>query len=173
VRGEKVLNDFFTGLPLRFPQRRVTMFAQLQTDQSAGSVLRGPQVAAAILVIDDDSSLQKLFMTLMKRAGFEVECAADGVEGLEKIRHKWYDVVLLDLMMPRLSGFELLKLLENEKSDVLGRIIITTGVSSRIIETVKATPVYALLRKPFDIDDLISTTRECVAKGQARSLQAS
>lgn len=124
-----------------------------------------------VLVIDDDPSLQKLFVTLLRRQGFDVDCASDGFEGIARLKQRNYNAVLLDLMMPKLSGFEVLQQLERDSPEMLERVIVTTGVSSRIIETIKTDQIYALIRKPFDIDDLIDTTRRCAATQRAHQLQ--
>lgn len=67
-----------------------------------------------ILVVDDDPTLRELYDEVLKTAGYSVEFAVDGVEGLQKIRTGGYDLVLLDVMMPRLDGLGLLTKLQTE-----------------------------------------------------------
>lgn len=61
------------------------------------------------MVVDDDHAIRKLLERIAKRAGFEVETAKDGLEALEMLDAREYDIALIDLMMPRLSGYELVQ----------------------------------------------------------------
>ena len=122
---------------------------------------------STVLVVDDDPGLRGLFITLLGREGFAVDCAPDGRVAYDCLKRSSYSVILLDLMMPEVNGFELLDRLVREKPAVLPRIIVMTGVSQRIIETLDLSRVWGLIRKPFDIDDLLTATRAC-AEGRAR-----
>lgn len=68
-----------------------------------------------ILVIDDDVFFQKFYSTKLREAGYTVDIAADGEEGLEKIQKGSYTLILLDLVMPKVDGFELLRMRQNNK----------------------------------------------------------
>ena len=119
------------------------------------------------LVVDDDPGLQGLFVTLLGRDGFAVDCAADGRVAFDYLKRASYSVILLDLMMPDVNGFELLMRLERESPALLARIIIMTGASQRVVETVDVSRVWGLIRKPFDINELLQSARAC-ASGQPR-----
>src|SRR5215208_4522235 len=121
----------------------------------------------SVLVVDDDPGLQGLFSTLLVRDGFSVDCAANGRLAFEYLRRGSYSVILLDLMMPDVNGFELLDRLERDSPSMLRRIIVLTGASQRVIEGLDQDRVWALIRKPFDINDLLKTTRECAAGAPA------
>ncbi|MGZ7032824.1 MAG: response regulator [Thermoanaerobaculia bacterium] len=121
----------------------------------------------SVLVVDDDPGLQGLFLTLLSRDGFMVDCAPDGRVAYESLKRRSYSVILLDLMMPEVNGFELLDRLARESPALLSRVIVMTGVSQRIIETLDISRVWGLIRKPFDIDDLLQAVRAC-AEGRAR-----
>jgi len=123
------------------------------------------------LVVDDDAGLQGLFVTLLGRDGFTVDCASDGRIAYECLKRNSYSVILLDLMMPEVNGFELLHRLERESPSLLPRIIVMTGVSQRVIETLDISRVFGLIRKPFDIDDLVRSARAC-AEGSTKSATA-
>jgi two-component system, OmpR family, response regulator AdeR len=81
------------------------------------------------LVVEDDTDLQFLYKLKLDREGFLVQVANNGVEGLEAIRVWRPDIVLLDLMMPVMSGSEMLAHLRSERwgSDV--RVIVLTNIS--------------------------------------------
>ncbi len=113
------------------------------------------------LVIDDDQGLQGLFLTLLGRSGFSVDCALDGRQAYDYIRRGSYSVILLDLMMPGVNGFELLDRLGRDSPTLMSRIIIMTGAAQRAVESLDVDRVWSLVRKPFDIDQLLALTLAC------------
>ena len=62
-----------------------------------------------ILIIEDDESIREIQTDYLKMSGYEVFCAKDGCEGLEMINSQSFDLVVLDLMLPKKDGFEILK----------------------------------------------------------------
>jgi DNA-binding response OmpR family regulator len=120
-----------------------------------------PGSGAAVLVVDDDQALRGLFTTLLSRKGFEVDCACDGRDAYDQLHRHKYAVILLDLMMPEVNGFELLERIRRDSPSLLDRIIVMTGASQRSIEKLDTTRVWGLIRKPFDIDNLVSSTLAC------------
>lgn len=115
----------------------------------------------SVLVVEDDAALRVLFTALLTRQGFEVECVNDGAKALDRLAERSYSVLLLDLMMPICNGFDVLERFAAEHPDRLRQTIITTGVSERDLGRIDRNSVYAVLRKPFDIDELIATVRRC------------
>ncbi len=71
-----------------------------------------------ILIIDDDPDIQDIYAEVLKEAGYEVTQARDGQEGLEKAQSGGYDLILLDIMMPKIDGMTLLKKLREHPSEV-------------------------------------------------------
>lgn len=124
-----------------------------------------PLPGPAVLVVDDDQALRGLFTTLLSRNGFSVDCACDGRGAYEQLHRQSYSVILLDLMMPDVSGFELLDQLRRDSPSLLEKVIVLTGASQRSIENLDTSRIWGLIRKPFDIDNLISATAAC-AQGQ-------
>ena len=115
------------------------------------------------LVVDDDPGLQGLFHTLLGRNGFSVDCASNGRMAFEYLRRGSYSVILLDLMMPDVNGFELLDRLQRDSPRLLSRVIVMTGAAQRVVESVDTSRIWALIRKPFDINELIGTVGACAA----------
>jgi DNA-binding response OmpR family regulator len=115
------------------------------------------------LVVDDDQALQGLFRTLLSRHGFKVDCAPDGRLAFDQLTRHTYSVILLDLMMPDVNGFELLARMQRESPALLPRVIVMTGASQRAIEQLDTRDIWGLIRKPFDIDDLITSAKDCAA----------
>ena len=119
-----------------------------------------------VLVVDDDTGVQGLFNALLKRNGFAVDCAPNGREAFEYLRRGAYSVILLDLMMPDVNGFELLDRLERDSPSLLRRVIVMTGASQRAVEGLDPKRVWGLVRKPFDINEMVKSAKRC-ASGKA------
>ena len=101
-----------------------------------------------LLVVDDDRAIRKLLERIARRAGFEVDGAKDGLEALEMLDRAEYDIALIDLMMPRLSGYELVQLIgTRERRPVL---IVATALTNGDCASVDDTLVREVIRKPFD-----------------------
>jgi len=83
-----------------------------------------------ILVIEDEQSIQKLLTYDLTQAGYEVDNAYDGMNGLKKAKENDYDLIILDLMLPKLDGLEICKQLRKENNDVY--IIMLTARDDEI-----------------------------------------
>jgi CheY-like chemotaxis protein len=116
-----------------------------------------------ILVVDDDDSIRGLMVAVLRRQGFEVESARDGTEAIEKLAVDDYDAILLDLMMPRVDGFGVMRYLRSRGDDALKSVIVLTAAD---IESVYAEPVHTVIRKPFDLQKIIEATLAC-SRGNA------
>lgn len=84
-----------------------------------------------IVVVDDDDSVRELLEFLVRKEGFNVETAADGEEGLGKIQKLIPDLVILDLMLPRYGGFEILRQLQQGDTSRVPIIIVTGRYTDR------------------------------------------
>src|SRR5690242_18920223 len=82
-----------------------------------------------ILLIEDDEPIRALITTLCRRIDIDVHVAGDGVQALELIRRGPYSALLLDLMLPKMNGFELLREIRAYDSSLLRRTIILTAAS--------------------------------------------
>ncbi len=119
-------------------------------------------MAPRILVVDDDRALQTLLSVLLSRAGFDCDFVSDGKEALEKINNgQHYSVIMLDLILPGLSGMEILDHLRENNPAMLNRTIVLTGASGGVLKAVDTSSVHAVIRKPFDIQDVLHLTAEC------------
>lgn len=98
---------------------------------------------------------------VLRREHFDVECARDGFEAIEKLARNDYATVLLDLMMPRVDGHGVLRFLETERKEAAPRVIVMTANMQGAAESEAAPPVFRVLSKPFDIGQLVSHVREC------------
>ena len=119
-----------------------------------------------ILVVDDDSAIRALLMTIMRRRGLAADAAADGAEALDRLKRCEYSIMLLDLMMPRQSGWDVLGEIARwplERRPLI--IVLTAGSEPRALDS---TLVAATVRKPFDVEMLVDTVTACVRRGPAR-----
>lgn len=115
-----------------------------------------------VLVVEDDPAIRRLVGMVLKRQGYRVESAADGLEAVIKLGVTDYDVIVLDLMMPNLDGFTFLNTLAENDPDRLRKVIVTSAASPGIIrERMRGVP-FTLLPKPFDIGELIERVESCI-----------
>ena len=105
-----------------------------------------------ILIVDDDPPIRHLLRAVCRQAGYSCELACDGAEALEKIEASTFDVILLDLMMPRVNGFQVIAALKERESRP--RVIVITAQGAKQVETLDTTVVHAVLHKPFDLPSL-------------------
>ena len=124
-----------------------------------------------ILVIDDNFWIRRLVITVLRRRGFECDEAIDGLEAMEKIRAADYDGVILDLMMPRANGFEVIAFLVDEKPQLLATTIVLTADSSRWNDPALS-PVARVVQKPFDVNEFVGIVDE-ITSGAAGAGSAS
>ena len=103
-----------------------------------------------LLIVDDDKAIRNLLAKVAQRAGFAVETAKDGQEALEMIQQNHYEIAIVDLMMPRLSGYELLQHLST--IDPRPTVIVATAMAHSDVASLDDSMVKRVLRKPFDIN---------------------
>lgn len=114
-----------------------------------------------ILVVEDDEDLRRLFRTALTIAGYDVQEAGNGLEALHKIDQNPPDLVVLDVMLPQISG---LAVKQEIAAHVLTRhipVVIITG-STLDLSGLEAT---CLLRKPISPDALVTTVQKCLSEG--------
>ena len=118
---------------------------------------------AHVLVVDDDRAIRGLLRSVFQRDGYAVEEADDGMEALEKLRERAYDAVLLDLMMPRMNGWEVLnRLAADDPSRLSCVIVISAALPKKRLSAAQEAAVYAVIQKPFDLQALRAVVRRCV-----------
>lgn len=116
------------------------------------------------LIVDDDDPIRTMLAKVVERQDLQVDTARDGVEAIERINHDGYALIVLDLMMPRLDGYGVLKYLQEHQPDKLACTIIASAVPEHEILRRFDVPVYRIHAKPFDMGKLIADIRECVER---------
>jgi len=124
---------------------------------------------ATVLVVDDDPVILKLLEVNFEMEGFEVVRAADGFEGLERARAVRPDIVVLDVMMPRMTGYEVAKALrEDDDTAHIPIIFVTARAQSSDVERGMELGVDDYITKPFDPLDLIDRVNTLLARTERR-----
>ena len=114
------------------------------------------------LVVDDDEQIRTMLAKVMERQDFDVDMASDGAEAIQMLEQDGYNVVLLDLMMPRVDGFAVLRYMQQNDPASLACTIIASAVPESDVLMRFDVPVYRVHSKPFDIQRLISDVNHCV-----------
>ncbi|HXW06570.1 MAG TPA: ATP-binding protein [Vicinamibacterales bacterium] len=118
---------------------------------------------AAVLVVEDEAALGAAVAESLQDDGFVVERASDGLEALERVRQRHYDLIICDLKMPRLDGTQFYRELEASAPDLTRRIMFVTGdVAGTDAERFLEGAGCRWLAKPFRLKDLLRTAREMV-----------
>lgn len=118
-----------------------------------------------IVYVDDDLELTRLVANTLKDEGYEVIIANDGEEGLETILVEEPDLVILDVMMPGLTGWEVAKYLRSKREFDATPIMMLTGIGERMNEM--TAPLYGAndhLDKPFEMEDLLEMVEDLLAE---------
>lgn len=113
-----------------------------------------------VLIVDDDSDIRAAIAEILASEGFAVIEAADGLEGLRLARDERPDLVLLDLMMPRMDGYEFRAA---QQADARLASIPVVVISASVPEKVPAFSAVPCLHKPFDLSVLLATVDRCAA----------
>lgn len=113
-----------------------------------------------VLLIEDDPDIRAIIADVLSSDGYSVDEAGDGLEGLQLARERHPDVILLDLMMPRMDGWAFREA-QRADEDLAGIPVVV--VSAAMAERVHAICATAHLHKPFDMDELLGVVGRCVS----------
>jgi DNA-binding NtrC family response regulator len=114
-----------------------------------------------ILVVEDDAITRRNLSVLLSEEGYEVDQAGDGVQALEILAERTFDLVLSDIIMPRMDGLKLLKRLQYVAPQI-PVMIMTSYVSSSMASMPAGAAEF--IRKPFVVDDLLFKVERALHK---------
>jgi len=126
-----------------------------------------PQSAPArrlVMVVDDSLTVRKFTTRLLTREGFEVVTARDGIDALKVLTDHTPDVILLDIEMPRMDGFEFAKTIKSDpKTSAIPVIMITSRTADKHRNRAAELGVQRFLGKPYQEEELLQNLREVMA----------
>src|SRR5262245_35772034 len=117
--------------------------------------LRTTTIPAKVLLVEDEAKMARLVARALSAAGFEVESAAGGVDGLQRLREGEYALVILDLLLPDLDGFSVLAAVADLRSEQ--RVMVLSAlndVGSKVLCLERGACDY--VTKPFELPELIA-----------------
>ena len=112
-----------------------------------------------ILVVDDEPELLKALCVRLTAEGFTCETASNGREALERIEAQLPDLMILDLIMPEVTGYEVCRQLQDDPRTAALPILVLTAVPQRAILQTAELGAATILHKPFDTAILLATVR--------------
>lgn len=115
------------------------------------------------LIVEDDAAIRRLVERLLAREHVEIDTAADGRSAIEKLRTERYSVIILDLMMPDVNGFELIEFLKKE--NVRTPVAVVSAVSQHALKNLDLDVVKLVISKPFDVNEFTKAILKLCAEG--------
>ncbi len=165
IAGATVLGNGQVALILNPPQ----LAQRIAPTRKVAKVVVDPQRAQPlVMVVDDSLTVRKITSRLLIRAGYQVITAKDGVDALEQLAGVMPTVMLLDIEMPRMDGFELTKQLRRDAATKrLPIIMITSRTAEKHREHANQLGVNEYLGKPFQEEELLRLVAEYVSASVA------
>lgn len=112
------------------------------------------EIKANILVVDDEEQFLKVFSQRLEGRGLKVDTSTTGEDAIKKVKGKEFDAIVLDMVMPGMSGMEALKRIRSENPDVQIIILTGHGTVEKGVEAIKAGAV-DFIEKPADLDKIM------------------
>lgn len=120
----------------------------------------------SVLAIDDSRTIRMLLQQVLEQAGFDVQCAEDGVEGVAKYDEMKPDVVITDINMPNMDGFGVISRLRgDEVKAVVPILVLTTENSAELKTRARDLGATGWIVKPFDDVALVQVLRRVTGHG--------
>ena len=121
-----------------------------------------PKKQKKIIIVEDDPFLSKVMNSTLKDEGFEIDTASDGKAGLEKIMAGNYNLVLLDLIMPVMNGFEVLEALNREKIKIPILVFSNLSQQDDKTEALRLGAKDYFVKSDMSIDEVVKTVKKNV-----------
>ncbi len=121
------------------------------------------QEKSRILIVDDEPGMREFLEIMLEKEGYTVETTADGRKAIEKIESKPFDLAIVDIQMPVMNGIEVLKRINEKKTDTTAIMITAFASHETAIEAMKL-GAYDYITKPFKIDEIKLVIRKALEK---------
>lgn len=133
-------------------------------------VEKGDEVKKRILVVDDEPSILETIKFHLELSDYNVVSASDGMEALKIARSENPDLILLDLMLPRMDGYKVCKMLKMDKRYKNIPVIMLTAKAGSVDEVEGyQSGADAYIKKPFDLEELSNVVRDMIDNGAGRN----
>jgi chemotaxis protein histidine kinase CheA/CheY-like chemotaxis protein len=168
VRGASIMGADEALLVLDIPELAAAALRGADTASASSSGVQPPrpQPGPAVLVVDDSPAIRRSVKQMLTRAGYEVVLARDGMEALEQMVQQLPRVMLLDIEMPRLDGFELLSIMRNhEQFAAIPVVILTSRGAEKHRRYTQALGANGYLVKPCPQDELLAAIAQLTGQG--------
>jgi two-component system, sensor histidine kinase and response regulator len=130
--------------------------------------LNSPKSKPCILVVDDNPDNITLLQTILEEEGYRVLVASSGQEALQEMRHELPNLVLLDVMMPEMDGFEVVRRIRRDRRFRSVPIVLITAYDDPFMERGWRLGADDFIRKPIEYDELMERIRNCCPADDAR-----
>jgi DNA-binding response OmpR family regulator len=119
------------------------------------------------LVVEDDPAIRRLVEKLLTRLKIDIDVAGDGRTAMDKLRAQHYSVLVLDLMVPELNGFEIIDMIKEEKMNV--PVAVVSAVSQQALTKLDLDVVKLVISKPFDVDEFTKAILALCAEAEGHA----
>lgn len=119
-----------------------------------------------IVFIEDETTLQKMLSAALKEVGYSVVAASDGEAGLAAVRAEKPDLVLLDLILPKMDGFTVLSEIKKDEATLKIPVIVLTNLESaeNVEKVVALGATTYLVKANYDLPDIVAKIKEVLGK---------
>ncbi|HEY8134039.1 MAG TPA: response regulator [Thermoanaerobaculia bacterium] len=128
---------------------------------------------ACVLIVDDDVSIRLLLVALLRRQGYQMLEARNGREALAEMRSGKPDLVVMDLVMPEVSGWDVLRERAADPSLLrIPMIVVSASNTRKVLVDILDKHVCGVIAKPFDLDTVLTTVANCLKQPNLLALEA-
>lgn len=121
---------------------------------------------ARILIAEDEANIVESLSYILQRADFEVDVASDGLDALDRLRRSRFSALILDIMMPEMNGFDVLRAVRADRELAgLPVIVLTAKGQARDRKVAEEIGATAFITKPFSNADVVERVRQCTRDG--------
>ena len=113
-----------------------------------------------VLVVDDDRVIRQILVQALRRKPLIIDEAADGREAIALLRENAYAVVLLDIVMPDLNGFDVLDAIDEEALNA-PVVLVVSGADRNVLDRLDSQRIHGIVRKPFDPLEIAAIVSAC------------